>query len=138
LACEVVRVRKILAVLALGLALAACGGGGGGGSAHYAVDPTANCLASLSGVQVDPDRTNVDYIAQEATGGAVRITASGAEAILSFASDTKQANGIEKQYAGIQEGLGGAKLERKGNVVIAWTDQPSADDDHAVTNCLSA
>ena len=118
----------------ISIAVSVAAGCGGGDTTSYAIDPTAECLASLPDVELDPDRSNVDYIAADADGGALRLQASGVEAILSFARDTKQAEGINESYSEFP----GVLLVLKGNVVIAWTDEPSDDNADAVAGCLSS
>ncbi len=124
---------------AIGLALlslvaAGCGSSGGGSS--YDADAVANCLDGRGLADVDPDRSNVDFIAGAASGGALRAEFGGREVIVSFYRDSSDAKDAEDAYEQVP-GEADGNLMRKGNAVIAWTDTPTDEERDAMDQCFS-
>jgi hypothetical protein len=81
---------------------------------------------------------NVDYIALDASGGAIRAEVHGNEVTLSFGEDADEARHIENSYkAAMSLAEGNPAVEREGNAVLAWTDSPTKDERASVHGCLT-
>jgi hypothetical protein len=125
------------ATLAVLVALTLAGCGGEDSDEHYTADATAACLEQ-AGVSVDDDRGNVDIIAADASEGALRAEANGAEVIISFAAGTSEADNLAQSYQGAYSAMGdeSGEVQRHGNAVVAWSGGPG-DAGDTVEDCLT-
>jgi len=124
-----VRLRAAVAASSLTIALGACGGdsgttGGDGGT--FTRDASADCLSGLG----DTSDT-LDYIAEGASGGGIRLVTDDKEVMVAFGEDGDEAGDIEDAYGPFVD-----DTRTKGNVVMAWTDDPSEEQADAVEECL--
>jgi hypothetical protein len=123
-----------LATVAL---LAACGGDG----ETYSVEATSACLQEELGsdrVSTNPD--DLDFVAADAPGGGIRaeVGESEIEAMLAFGRTEGDAATLEGQYEVFAEAFDGeSSLSRHGNVVIAWSFDPTDEERALVEDCLA-
>lgn len=125
---------KMMLSLAVAVILTGCGGN----SPTYAADATGACLTA-NGASVDPDPSNVDYIAAAAAEGSLRATLGENEAIVSFERNAGDATDTKVAYAAFSEAFGGSsdgKLSQKGNAVISWSKSPTGEERATVEDCL--
>lgn len=111
--------------------LTACGTGA---SKSYTESELRSCFSQKDGLAVDPDPKSVDLIALKAKGGAILIDVNANEATVSIAANSAQADHIEQAYKNPIWSIG--RLERHGNAVVAWNDDPAAAERDAVDSCF--
>jgi hypothetical protein len=121
------RHRRGLALLAGVVALAGCGGG----DSLYGADPTRRCL-ERSGAQVSSEDAEYLYGAVsrgfEVVVGANRLS-------MAFDATSSAAEVTEKAFE--RYFPEGDKLQRRGNVVLAWDKIPSGPERSRVEDCLA-
>lgn len=112
-------------ILFTSLAAGGCGGDSNGEGLSLAASTT--CLERLG----DVDNT-LDFVAESASQGAIRLVTDGSEVVISFATDAEEAAELMNSYPP----FGPDQTERVGNAVLAWTDVPTDEQAEAVSACL--
>ena len=96
-------------------------------------DTTAACLGE-NGSIVSTDSKDLDYIAQDAAGGAIDGAVDRRDYTLVFertANDAKRTLAAYKVFASASDTVFGAEapiddlLSRESNVVVVWDDEPT-------------
>jgi hypothetical protein len=123
--------RLVAGVFVFALALAGCGGG----SASYSSEATAQCLRSSDLVSnVSTSSEDLDLIAENAPGGGIRgeVGEKNIEVQLAFGRTTGDTETLRNGYE-----LFDVDVQTEGNVVIAWTFDPTEDERQAIEDCLT-
>jgi hypothetical protein len=118
-------------------ALLVAAGCGGGSSTSYSLDASRSCLSGLGATTAQAD---LDYIAQDASAGAIGVDVSGAEATVMFHSTANDAKRTVAALRVFAEGLdlpADDILEQDGNVAISWDRTPTGEQQELVAGCLS-
>ena len=99
------------------------------------VDATAQCLEDAGGATTtSTNDDDLDPIAAEAPGGAVRAEVGETEVHVVFGRTADDPDAIKRGY----DALDPPEVTKKGNAVIAWTHDPRDEDREAVASCLPA
>lgn len=122
----------IRATVGVVLVLWLTGCGGSDGAAVYVVSTVQSCL-SRAGADT---RSEVDLLAAKANAGAFEAELpNGDVATLAFENTSAQAEAIQAAYRPFAEAAAG-EVERHGNLVIAWDQEPAEDSVDLVNGCL--
>ena len=115
-------------VTVVAVTFAACGGSSGGGATAAASPASARSCLGKAGWEIDEQ---LDYIAEDASGGGFRIFNSDKEAMVMFVSGDSEADDLADAYS-----VFGGQMQRNGSALVAWTDEPSSEERSAVASCL--
>jgi hypothetical protein len=124
----------VIAATVVGLA---CGCGGGG--EHYELGAFRSCADDAPGVTIDDDAT-LDYLAEDASGGAVALSVTGTVVTVAFGrteNDAKRMASTYKLFAEAFETPIDDILYRRGNTVVIWDETPTERDRDRLDACLS-
>lgn len=115
-----------------------CGSGNGGGhrtgsagGTHYTLAATTHCLAGHATLS----HSRADAFAQSASRGGIGVTIDGEVMSIAFGKDAAEARKLLSMYKSFT-GDSSSRLYRKGNAVLAWSDDPGSTKT-AVDGCLS-
>jgi hypothetical protein len=128
---------KLTVVASLGI-LALAAGCGGGGSSTKSVDEVSSCLRD-SGAQVSTSQDDLDYVAQDATLGALKADIGATSVTVTFdrtEGDAKRTEAAYKIFAGALDVPIDDVLARQGATVVIWDDAPSDDEASQLGSCL--
>jgi len=128
-------VKRFAVIAALALTAAACGGGKS--TTIYTKPATSACLTK-AGLKVLPVSNASDFVANSATGGALRVKPHGNEVTVSFGLTLEDANNIDQAYERFHAANVGLPdvLKTQNNAVMLWHVHPSDADIALVTGCL--
>ena len=131
------RAASLLAVA--GLALSACGSGADAGEGSYSRDATAACLQS-AGSAVSTSEADLDFVADEATGGGIHASVGSMFVTIAFGQTTHDAELTESAYRSVSQSFGepvDEVISRHGNAVLRWDKPPTDDERSTAERCLS-
>ena len=116
------RVGRAAFLLAVaGLALNACGRSGvDAGEGSYSREATAACLQS-TGSAVSTSEADLDFVADEATGGGIHASVGGMFVTIAFGQTTHDAELTESAYRSVSQSFGepvDEVISRHGNAVL--------------------
>ena len=128
--------KRFAVIAALALTAAACGGGGSS-TTLYTKPATSACLTK-AGLKVLPVSNASDFVANSATGGALRVKPHGNEVTVSFGLTFQDASNIDQAYQRFHAANVGLPdvLKTQNNAVMLWHLHPSQADIDLVTGCL--
>ena len=131
---------KGLRLVGFVLLLASLAGCGGSGSATlYSRNATASCLRA-KGLDTSTSSDDLDYIAMNASGGAIHGKIGATGVTISFGSTEAEAEKTRSHYQSVVDVFGtpsGGILTRKGNAVLMWDDTPTAAESSTAEACLT-
>jgi hypothetical protein len=87
---------------------------------------------SARAIGVSQDQDDLDLIAENAGVGAIQVLWPRNEAMVVVERSEGDAEDTEQSY----EAFGGTDLERRGQVVVAWTNSPTDEEREDVDACL--
>jgi hypothetical protein len=127
----------VFGALSVGLVLGftACGGGG----KSYSLESTSSCLTAVGGFDVSTSADDLDYIAQDASGGALTADINGDRVVVAFGGSSADGQRMEATYKMFAAGFGvpvSDILARHGNAVVSWDNTPAQNQATAVAECL--
>jgi hypothetical protein len=124
---------SVFIVAGLATVMTACGGGG----SHYAAGPTAACLGEFA--VVETSQAELDYVAQDASEGALEARIGEQSVTISFERTVSDAQRTFAAYEAFGSGFDQPTediLQRQSNAVLAWTKSPTEEERSAVIGCL--
>ena len=129
--------KRLASIAVLALAAAACGARGS--TAIYTKPATTACLTK-AGLKVLPVTNAEDFVANSATGGALRVRPKGNEVTISFGVTLQDATNIDQAYERFHSANVGLPdvLRTQNNAVMLWHVHPSDSDIALVTGCLKS
>jgi hypothetical protein len=126
------------AALVAVVVVAVCAGCGGGRE-HYELGALRSCAEDAPNVMVDDDAT-LDYVAEDATGGAVALIVTGSNVTVALGRTENDAKRIASAYRLFAEAFDTPVddiVYRRGNAVVVWENTPTDLERELLEACLT-
>jgi hypothetical protein len=115
------------------VAAALVAGCGGGGDERFDAGATRTCLERAGALVSSED---AEYVVQEGLSRGYEVTVGENRLSMAFEGSSAAAERTEKGFARFF--VGGSKLQRRGNTVLAWDKPPTGAERTRVEDCLKS
>jgi hypothetical protein len=106
---------------------------------HYAFAPSRDCVKQIDGAQVNSNKADLDYVAEDSGEGAFEADLGRNSVTVVFERTAGDADRTMSAYELFGEAFDASTediLFQKNNVVIAWNKTPTDDEKSKIEGCL--